>query len=104
MVYAILVPNKSICKHRRQENPTHNTYFRILAIVAHMYSQKTKTEVGFSCFFAGKVHRNCTTDGWTDLLVPHEDACSYTLNEMLHFIEKVPNIYKVYSLSNIRPE
>uniref|UniRef100_A0A3B4UB54 Secretin receptor n=1 Tax=Seriola dumerili TaxID=41447 RepID=A0A3B4UB54_SERDU len=23
----------------------------------------------------GTVHRNCTASGWTDLLVPHEDAC-----------------------------
>uniref|UniRef100_A0A672YC48 Secretin receptor-like n=1 Tax=Sphaeramia orbicularis TaxID=375764 RepID=A0A672YC48_9TELE len=34
----------------------------------------------------GRVHRNCTTDGWTDLLVPHEDACGYTFNETLHFL------------------
>ncbi|MEQ2218738.1 hypothetical protein XENOCAPTIV_007514 [Xenoophorus captivus] len=34
----------------------------------------------------GKVHRNCTTDGWTDLLIPYEDACGYTFNESLHFL------------------
>lgn len=40
----------------------------------------------------GKVHRNCTASGWTDLLVPHEDACSYTFNESLHFIGEVGGI------------
>ncbi|XP_056882983.1 secretin receptor isoform X1 [Takifugu flavidus] len=34
----------------------------------------------------GTVHRNCTASGWTDLLIPHEDACTYTFNETLHFI------------------
>uniref|UniRef100_A0A3B4WQW1 Secretin receptor n=1 Tax=Seriola lalandi dorsalis TaxID=1841481 RepID=A0A3B4WQW1_SERLL len=29
----------------------------------------------------GTVHRNCTASGWTDPLVPHEDACGYTFNE-----------------------
>ncbi|XP_034031529.1 vasoactive intestinal polypeptide receptor-like [Thalassophryne amazonica] len=35
----------------------------------------------------GKVHRNCTAEGWTDLLVPYEDACGDTFNETLRFIE-----------------
>ncbi|KAM9836021.1 secretin receptor [Aulostomus maculatus] len=34
----------------------------------------------------GKVYRNCTASGWTDPLVPHEDACGYTFNETLHFL------------------
>ncbi|KAI3365970.1 hypothetical protein L3Q82_009804, partial [Scortum barcoo] len=34
----------------------------------------------------GKVYRNCTANGWTDPLVPHEDACGYTFNETLHFL------------------
>uniref|UniRef100_UPI0037E71D6E secretin receptor-like n=1 Tax=Semicossyphus pulcher TaxID=241346 RepID=UPI0037E71D6E len=37
----------------------------------------------------GKVHRNCSANGWSDLLVPHEDACSYTFNETLHFLGEV---------------
>ncbi|KAM4560428.1 secretin receptor [Odontesthes bonariensis] len=34
----------------------------------------------------GKVYRNCTVDGWTALLIPHEDACGYTFNDTLDFI------------------
>ncbi|XP_042261001.1 vasoactive intestinal polypeptide receptor-like isoform X2 [Thunnus maccoyii] len=37
----------------------------------------------------GKVYRNCTANGWTDPLVPHEDACGYTFNETLHFLGEV---------------
>uniref|UniRef100_A0A3Q0SJK5 Secretin receptor n=1 Tax=Amphilophus citrinellus TaxID=61819 RepID=A0A3Q0SJK5_AMPCI len=37
----------------------------------------------------GKVHRNCTASGWTDLLIPHEDACGYTFNETLLFLGEV---------------
>ncbi|XP_068446319.1 secretin receptor [Clinocottus analis] len=33
-----------------------------------------------------KVHRNCTASGWTDPLVPHEDACGHNFNETLHFL------------------
>uniref|UniRef100_A0A3Q3FEI7 Secretin receptor n=1 Tax=Kryptolebias marmoratus TaxID=37003 RepID=A0A3Q3FEI7_KRYMA len=40
-------------------------------------------------FFGSAVHRNCTADGWTDLLVPHEDACGYTFNESFHFLGEV---------------
>ncbi|XP_034720596.1 secretin receptor isoform X1 [Etheostoma cragini] len=35
-----------------------------------------------------EVHRNCTASGWTDPLVPHEDACGYTFNETLHFLRE----------------
>ncbi|XP_072320500.1 secretin receptor isoform X1 [Eucyclogobius newberryi] len=34
----------------------------------------------------GKVHRNCTAQGWTDLLVPHEEACGYNFNKTLPFL------------------
>ncbi|XP_056157077.1 vasoactive intestinal polypeptide receptor-like [Lampris incognitus] len=33
----------------------------------------------------GKVHRNCTVQGWTELLVPYGDACGYAFSETLHF-------------------
>uniref|UniRef100_A0A1A8BUE0 Secretin receptor n=2 Tax=Nothobranchius TaxID=28779 RepID=A0A1A8BUE0_NOTKA len=46
---------------------------------------------------AGKVHRNCTTDGWTDLLVPHEDACGYTFNESLHFLAEPSDSHLYFS-------
>lgn len=39
---------------------------------------------------AGLVHRNCTAEGWTDPLVPHEDAC-YTFNDTLLLIREVSN-------------
>ncbi|KAM4602173.1 secretin receptor-like [Polymixia lowei] len=39
----------------------------------------------------GKVYRNCTATGWTDLLVPHEDACGYTFNETLHIVGESPD-------------
>uniref|UniRef100_A0A3Q4HBF7 Secretin receptor n=1 Tax=Neolamprologus brichardi TaxID=32507 RepID=A0A3Q4HBF7_NEOBR len=39
--------------------------------------------------FTGKVHRNCTNNGWTDLLIPHEDACGYSFNESLLFLGEV---------------
>lgn len=35
------------------------------------------------------MRRNCTAAGWTDPLVPHEDACSYSFNETLHFFGEV---------------
>ncbi|XP_013866109.1 secretin receptor isoform X2 [Austrofundulus limnaeus] len=44
---------------------------------------------------AGKVHRNCTADGWTDLLVPHEDACGYTFNGS--FLEEPADSHLYYS-------
>ncbi|XP_030265570.1 secretin receptor isoform X2 [Sparus aurata] len=37
----------------------------------------------------GKLHRNCTADGWTDPLEPHEDACSYTFNDTFQFFGEV---------------
>ncbi|KAJ0062462.1 hypothetical protein NL108_013447, partial [Boleophthalmus pectinirostris] len=33
-----------------------------------------------------KVERNCTAQGWTDLLVPHEEACGYNFNKTLAFL------------------
>ncbi|MEQ2220563.1 hypothetical protein ILYODFUR_006695 [Ilyodon furcidens] len=45
----------------------------------------------------GKVHRNCTTDGWTDLLIPYEDACGYTFNESLHFLGEHPDSHLYFS-------
>uniref|UniRef100_A0A3Q2DJA6 Secretin receptor n=1 Tax=Cyprinodon variegatus TaxID=28743 RepID=A0A3Q2DJA6_CYPVA len=44
----------------------------------------------------GKVQRNCTTNGWTDLLLPYEDACGYTFNESFHFLEP-PDSHLYYS-------
>ncbi|XP_032412919.1 secretin receptor isoform X2 [Xiphophorus hellerii] len=35
----------------------------------------------------GEVHRNCTSNGWTDLLSLHEDACSYAFNDSLKYLE-----------------
>ncbi|KAM8873282.1 secretin receptor-like [Synchiropus picturatus] len=37
-------------------------------------------------FFSGRVFRNCTVGGWSDPLVPHEDACRYAINETLRFL------------------
>ncbi|KAF7654885.1 hypothetical protein LDENG_00063790 [Lucifuga dentata] len=31
----------------------------------------------------GRVFRNCTESGWTDLYPPHEIACDYGFNESL---------------------
>ncbi|XP_071373993.1 vasoactive intestinal polypeptide receptor-like [Centroberyx affinis] len=45
----------------------------------------------------GKVHRNCTATGWTDLLVPHEDACGYTFNETLHFLGESSDSHLYFS-------
>ncbi|KAF3857141.1 hypothetical protein F7725_009000 [Dissostichus mawsoni] len=44
-----------------------------------------------------KVHRNCTASGWTDPLVPHEDACGYTFNETLHFLGESSDSYLYFS-------
>ncbi|KAG7241054.1 hypothetical protein INR49_026085 [Caranx melampygus] len=46
----------------------------------------------------GKVHRNCTANGWTDLLIPHEDACGYSFNETFHFLGESPDSHLYYSL------
>ncbi|XP_068165356.1 secretin receptor [Antennarius striatus] len=45
----------------------------------------------------GKVHRNCTANGWTDPLIPHEDACSYVFNESLHFLEEPSDFHLYFS-------
>ncbi|KAE8278678.1 Vasoactive intestinal polypeptide receptor [Larimichthys crocea] len=44
-----------------------------------------------------KVHRNCTADGWSDPLVPHEVACSYTFNETLHFFGESSDSHLYFS-------
>uniref|UniRef100_A0A665U422 Secretin receptor n=1 Tax=Echeneis naucrates TaxID=173247 RepID=A0A665U422_ECHNA len=41
----------------------------------------------------GAVHRNCTASGWTDLLIPYEDACGYPFNETLHFLPSDSHLY-----------
>ncbi|XP_008284253.1 secretin receptor [Stegastes partitus] len=45
----------------------------------------------------GKVERNCTANGWTDLLVPHEDACGYTFNETLQFLGESSDSHLYFS-------
>ncbi|XP_077406993.1 vasoactive intestinal polypeptide receptor 2-like [Vanacampus margaritifer] len=45
----------------------------------------------------GKVYCNCTSSGWTDLLIPHEDACDYTFNEALHFLSESPDSHLYFS-------
>ncbi|XP_072225753.1 secretin receptor [Leuresthes tenuis] len=45
----------------------------------------------------GKVYRNCTVDGWTAPLIPHEDACGYTFNDTLEFIEESSGSHKYFS-------
>ncbi|XP_044044448.1 secretin receptor [Siniperca chuatsi] len=45
----------------------------------------------------GEVHRNCTANGWTDPLVPHEDACGNALNETLHFLEESSDSHLYFS-------
>uniref|UniRef100_A0A3Q2VMI5 Secretin receptor-like n=1 Tax=Haplochromis burtoni TaxID=8153 RepID=A0A3Q2VMI5_HAPBU len=46
---------------------------------------------------AGKVHRNCTNNGWTDLLIPHEDACGYSFNESLLFLGESSDSHLYFS-------
>uniref|UniRef100_A0AAQ4RNF5 Secretin receptor n=1 Tax=Gasterosteus aculeatus aculeatus TaxID=481459 RepID=A0AAQ4RNF5_GASAC len=46
---------------------------------------------------AGTVQRNCTASGWTDPLVPHEDACGYTFNETLHFLGESSDAHTYFS-------
>lgn len=45
----------------------------------------------------GKVHRNCTNNGWTDLLIPHEDACGYSFNESLSFLGESSDSHLYFS-------
>uniref|UniRef100_A0A096M135 Pituitary adenylate cyclase-activating polypeptide type I receptor-like n=1 Tax=Poecilia formosa TaxID=48698 RepID=A0A096M135_POEFO len=57
-------------------------------------------------YFAGEVHSNCTSNGWTGLLSLHEDACSYAFNDSLkyleHFFSYVKTMYTIgYTLSLI---
>ncbi|KAK2856879.1 hypothetical protein Q5P01_005614 [Channa striata] len=39
----------------------------------------------------GRVHRNCTASGWSDLLVPLDDACGIPFNETLNFLGELSN-------------
>ncbi|KAM8722682.1 secretin receptor [Acanthopagrus schlegelii] len=45
----------------------------------------------------GKLHRNCTADGWTDPLEPHEDACSYTYNDTFQFFGESSDSHLYFS-------
>ncbi|KAJ3584032.1 hypothetical protein NHX12_014529 [Muraenolepis orangiensis] len=45
----------------------------------------------------GKVRRNCTAGGWSDLLVPHEEACGYTFNDTLHLLGEPPETQLYFS-------
>ncbi|XP_059183695.1 secretin receptor isoform X2 [Centropristis striata] len=45
----------------------------------------------------GQVQRNCSVSGWTDPLVPYEDACGYTFNETLHFLGESPDSHLYFS-------
>uniref|UniRef100_A0A671YWQ0 Vasoactive intestinal polypeptide receptor-like n=1 Tax=Sparus aurata TaxID=8175 RepID=A0A671YWQ0_SPAAU len=44
-----------------------------------------------------KLHRNCTADGWTDPLEPHEDACSYTFNDTFQFFGESSDSHLYFS-------
>ncbi|XP_061841351.1 secretin receptor [Nerophis lumbriciformis] len=45
----------------------------------------------------GRVYRNCTASGWTDLLIPHEDACGYSFNDTLLFLSESHDSYLYFS-------
>ncbi|XP_041637574.1 secretin receptor-like [Cheilinus undulatus] len=45
----------------------------------------------------GKVHRNCTAHGWSEPLIPHEEACSYTFNETLLFLGESSGYHLYFS-------
>ncbi|KAM6893738.1 secretin receptor [Xenentodon cancila] len=47
--------------------------------------------------FEGKVHRNCTANGWSDLLIPDQDACGDTFNETLHFLGEASDSHLYFS-------
>lgn len=70
--------------------PSHDTSTEVkaLLIVLRGWNARACTNTALSCCLAGMVHRNCTADGWTHPLVPHEDAC-YTFNDTLLFIGEV---------------
>ncbi|TNN56070.1 Vasoactive intestinal polypeptide receptor 1 [Liparis tanakae] len=44
-----------------------------------------------------EVHRNCSASGWTDPLVPHEDACGYTFNETFPFLGESSDAHMYFS-------
>ncbi|XP_024118039.2 vasoactive intestinal polypeptide receptor-like [Oryzias melastigma] len=43
----------------------------------------------------GKVQRNCTAHGWTELLIPYEDACVF--NFTLHILNESPDTHLYFS-------
>uniref|UniRef100_A0A3P9LAK3 Secretin receptor n=1 Tax=Oryzias latipes TaxID=8090 RepID=A0A3P9LAK3_ORYLA len=43
----------------------------------------------------GKVQRNCTANGWTELFIPYEDACVF--NVTLHFLNESPDTHLYFS-------
>ncbi|XP_028318916.1 secretin receptor isoform X2 [Gouania willdenowi] len=45
----------------------------------------------------GVVHRNCSVSGWTELLVPHEDACGSAFNDTLHFLGESSDSHLYFS-------
>lgn len=65
-----------------------STEDKALLILLRGWNTQACTNTALSCCLAGMVHRNCTADGWTHPLVPHEDAC-YTFNDTLLFIGEV---------------
>lgn len=87
--------NNTVIWHR---SPGYHLFFWLKCTLRGQW-QTVKTV--FYCYFAGKVHRNCTANGWSDLLVPHEDACGYTFNETLHFLGEVGGNWHAYSMRSI---
>ncbi|GAA6217913.1 secretin receptor-like [Lates japonicus] len=45
----------------------------------------------------GIVHRNCTANGWTDPLIPHEDACGNPFNETFNFFGESSDSHLYFS-------
>ncbi|KAM9328436.1 vasoactive intestinal polypeptide receptor 2-like [Pholidichthys leucotaenia] len=45
----------------------------------------------------GKIERNCTAVGWTDPLIPHVDACSYSFNETFPFLRESSDAHFFFS-------
>ncbi|KAF3706274.1 Secretin receptor [Channa argus] len=45
----------------------------------------------------GEIHRNCTANGWSETLVPYEDACGNPFNETLHFLGELSDTHMYFS-------
>ncbi|KAM3584845.1 uncharacterized protein V6R79_000623 [Siganus canaliculatus] len=45
----------------------------------------------------GKVHRNCTVNGWSVPLIPPGNACSFTLNETIHLFGESSDSHLYYA-------